>query len=344
MKLPGTELVIPSFDTDQEAIKVPPEEGLRGWLCIAGSFFAFFASFGFLNVEEEQKQMLSTYQTTVLQIESSSDISWIFALQLALMWAPGPIFGRLVESFGTCVVLVPCSALCVFSLCMNSLAKEYYQIFPAQGLAFGIGAGGVFTTAMLCSRQWFARRRGLAIGIVTSGNIWQQLRLDFPIPLTDIRDPLGGVILPIFFIKVSAMVGFNGSVRYTALFISLLLISACLLVQPLLPRKKSNTQDTWCDFSLLKDKQFALYMAGSWLVMWGLWAPFDFLSSMAEDTGFSFNMSIYLISIINAAFIPGSILPGHLGDRFGLYNSFTVVSMVAGLSIVALWVLFDYRH
>ena len=28
---------------------IPPEEGVAGWMCIFGSFFAIAASFGFLN-------------------------------------------------------------------------------------------------------------------------------------------------------------------------------------------------------------------------------------------------------------------------------------------------------
>ncbi|KAL3468089.1 major facilitator superfamily domain-containing protein [Aspergillus heterothallicus] len=302
---------------------VPPEEGFLGWLCLTGAFFGLFCTIGFINaIGVFQK----TYESDMLRAYTSSDISWIFAVQLCLMWAPGPLFGRLIDTYGPAPVLYPCSVLCVFALCMTSLADKYYQIFLAQGLAFGIGSGGVFTTCLVCVGQRFVRRRGLATGIAASGS------------------SLGGVIFPIFFDRVMQNVGFYGAVRYTALFIGVLLVATCVCVRARLPRNKWNRETPWFDVSLFKEKQFSFYVLGAWLVMWGLWAPFDYLSSMAGVAGFSDTLALYLISIVNSTSIPSRLLPPHLSDTYGYFNVLTISSFATGASMLLLWLPFNYHH
>ena len=222
----------------------------------------------------------TTYEQTFLKAYTASNISWIFTVQLSLMWIGGPFFGRITDSYGPTPILVPCSVLCVFSLCMLSLSSKYYQIFLSQGLGFGLGAGGIFTTCFVVAGQWFVKRRGLAVGIVTCGS------------------SLGGVVFPFLVNRVIEEVGFAGAMRYTALFIGILLSVACVLVKARLPRKKWNPDLRWFDLKMLMNRSFGLYTLGAFLVMWGLWAPFDYISTFALSAGFTPALSIYLISII----------------------------------------------
>ena len=189
------------------------------------------------------------YEETTLRDYSSSEISWIFAVQICLMWACGPLWGRVVDTYGAAPVLYPCSFLCTFSLFMTSLADKYYQIFLAQGLGFGIGAGGVFSTSMVCAGQWFVRRRGLGVGIASCGS------------------SVGGLIFPFFLNRIIEDVGFYGAVRYTGLFVGVTLGLACLMVQSRLPRKQWDRKTPWFDVTLFKERQFALLTVGLFLFM-----------------------------------------------------------------------------
>ena len=97
-------------------------------------------------------------------------------------------------------------------------------------------------------------------------------------------------------------VGFPGMVRYTALFIGIALVGAFFLLTARLPPKKWNSDMTWFDFKLFKNRGFAFYALGSYFVMWGLWAPFDFLPSMAQLSGMSDSLALYLIAIVKSVF------------------------------------------
>ncbi|OKO99214.1 hypothetical protein PENSUB_8601 [Penicillium subrubescens] len=170
----------------------------------------------------------------------------------ALVLALGPLYGRIFDTYGPAPVLYPCSVICVFSLCMTSLAHEYYQIFLAQGLLFGIGVGGLFSAGILCVGQWFVRRRGLATGIASTGS------------------SVGGVICPIFMDRVMEKKGFAGATRYVALLMGVLLVAACILTRARLPRKKWNRELKWFDVTLFKQKEFMLFTVGTYLTMWVL--------------------------------------------------------------------------
>ena len=77
----------------------------------------------------------------------------------------------------------------------------------------------------------------------------------------------GGIVFPFFLNKVLDEAEFAGMVRYSALFIGILLASSCLLITARLPRQKWNPKINWIDFGLFRDPAFASYTFGAYLVM-----------------------------------------------------------------------------
>lgn len=101
-------------------------------------------------------------------------------------------------------------------------------------------------------------------------NRWEQFRYVLPqgvVSSLSLLYIIGGVIFPLFVNKVTGDIGFYGAVRYTALFIGILLTISCCLITARLPSKPWSSKGKWVDFTLFKDKSFALYTIGSFFVM-----------------------------------------------------------------------------
>ncbi len=87
-----------------------------------------------------------------------------------------------------CVMLVVCQM--VLSVC-----SDYWSLFLVQGVGLGVGFGLVFNLAINCPSHYFARRRGLALGVVASGS------------------STGGIIFPIMVTRLIPMIGYPNTMR-----------------------------------------------------------------------------------------------------------------------------------
>lgn len=170
----GTQL--PAWNTSQDPEKVEnppanpwmdpkafPDGGAKAWLTVAGASACLFVSFGWVNCVGVFQDY---YQTHQLQQYTSSEISWIPALQSG--WSPfynelnvltttvfcmlfgGPFVGKIFDDYGPQYLLAVGAFLHVFGLMMASISTEYYQILLSQALCSAIGASMVFYPAFTC--------------------------------------------------------------------------------------------------------------------------------------------------------------------------------------------------
>ena len=296
----------------------PPDGGLQAWLVVFGSWCAFFTCFGW---STSIGVFQSYYQQQPLSNYTPSAVAWIPSTELSLILFGGIVFGHFFDTFGPRYVLLAGSFLHVFGLMMTSLGSEYYQFFLAQSVCSAIGVSAIFNSCASSVSTWFARRRSTAFGVISSGA------------------SIGGIIFPIMVERLIPRIGFAWTMRTVAFLILALLTLTNLTVRsrrihnarskPLLPPLTPMVQP-------LREPPFLFLVLAMFFFSFGTFLPFNFLILQAEAKGMSPDLSNYLISILNAASLPGRVIPGILADRLGRFNTMTLTSLISSILVLAL--------
>ena len=109
------------------------------------------------------------YQTAILSNESASAVSWIGTIQGFLLFLIGILTGPIFDRGYFRQLIFTGTFLVVFGMMMTSLGKSYYQIFLAQGVIVGLGAGCLFVPSVAIVATYFTSKRALMTGITAAG-------------------------------------------------------------------------------------------------------------------------------------------------------------------------------
>ncbi len=105
-----------------------------------------------------------------------STISGAVSLNIILLGATGPFLTGLVQVLGLKRTILACLALLMTGTGLSTLMTAPWQLFLTWGLMVGIGSGaGAVGMAAAVANRWFARRTGLAMGLLTAANAAGQL-------------------------------------------------------------------------------------------------------------------------------------------------------------------------
>jgi len=282
-----------------------PDGGREAWIVVAGAWLAIFVSFGFLNAFGVFEAYYKTHQ---LANESQSNIAWIGAFQTFCIYFMGSVFGSLFDKFGARALIITGGIGFSFSCMMQSICTKYWHFFLAQGLLQGLCLSALFSPSFSCINHWFFKRRGLALGIVTSGS------------------SVGGVIWAIAIDHLIIKVGFGWALRVCG-FISLgLTVGAALMVRGRLPRR---TGSEFFAFDLFLLPAYTFFCIGMFFIVFGIFFILFFLPSYGAIHGFNSNIIFYSVSVLNAASFFGRILPGLAADSWGRYNIMIITAIIS---------------
>jgi MFS family permease len=226
---------------------------------------------------------------------------------VAFSIAAGPVFDRGYFR----ALLVAGTFLSVFGLMMTSLATQYWQIFLAQGLCVGLGAGCLFLPSVALVATYFTTRRALAIGVVAAGG------------------SIGSVIYPIVFYQLQPRIGFPWATRVLAFIALGTLMVSIAVMRPRVPPQK---QRAILDLTAFKKPTFTLFSLGLFLSFVGLYVPIFYIILWAQKHAhIDTDMSFYLLAILNGASTFGRVIPGLLADRFGPLELTILCTIAAAL-------------
>ncbi|KAI0183702.1 monocarboxylate permease-like protein [Xylaria flabelliformis] len=319
-----------SSDKEQEKSPIPPpvtvseipsqspfpDGGLSAWLVVLGAWACFFSSYGFVG---SIGVFQDYYEANFLHDYSPSNISWILSIQAFFISALAPFAGIFFDRHGPRLLVTLGSALIILGLFTLSVSTQYYQIFLSQSVSCGIGMGMIFHGCVNSVSTWFLKRRGLALGIASSGS------------------GLGGVILPILFHRLVDRIGFPWTVRVMGFLILGVQIIAILTVRSRLEHKPKPF--IFANFSRsFKDRAFVLNSAACCAGMLGTLIPPNYLQVSARAANVPQHLVMYLVPIINASSIIGRVVPLWAGDHVGPFNTIAVLMLYSAILVLALWI------
>jgi MFS family permease len=306
---------------DHDDLETYPEGGLEAWLVVLGSWCSMAAGMGMLNFLGTLHAWISTHQ---LSSYSSSSIGWIFSTFPFFLYFAGVQIGPLFDVYGPRILVVTGSIGLVVSLMTLSVSTEYYQIILSFGVLGGLSTCCLFTSAVSCIGHFFHRRRGFAMGIAcTAGGT-------------------GGLAFSLIILFLAPKIGFGWAIRIIGFICAGLCTVACLLLKSRLPPNK--VKGAKIDFMALREKPYASVTLAIFLVEFAVFIPYTFLVDQALDAGMGRELAYALIPILNAAAIPGRLMPGYIADRYGRLNTMTVTSTICCLLTFLLWLIGSGNH
>ncbi|KAJ7753938.1 major facilitator superfamily domain-containing protein [Mycena maculata] len=295
-----------------------PEGGFPAWATVAGAALVQFCGIGYTSSFGVYQDF---YTREYLTQSSSSAISWIGSINALLLISGGLFVGRLYDRGHFYFLLYGGSILLSFSLFMLSLCKpeKYYQVFLAQGIGAGLGAGALYVPSVAVIAHYFKKRRTLALTIVASGS------------------SLGATIHPIMLNNtLRSHLGFGNAVRASAGLISGLLLVACCLMRPRLPPSQTHPPFWKSLRRFIRDIPYLLATIALTLFTIGYFFPFFYLQLDAINHGLNETFAFYSLVILNASSCVGRLAPGAFASRFGVIEMVVFASGGGAALILAM--------
>ncbi|XP_055032615.2 monocarboxylate transporter 9b isoform X2 [Misgurnus anguillicaudatus] len=345
-------------------------DGGWGWAIVVASFMGQLLAYGSpQSVGVLYPEWLNTFH------DSKGMTAWVGSLVSGVGLIASPICSACVVNFGARPVTIFSGVMVSGGLMLSAFAPNVQFLIFSYGIVVGLGCGLVYAATVTITCQYFDKRRGLALGIVTTGTsiggfLYATLQNEFIVLFG-----LDGCLLLIggFALNIIACAGFMRPLHLPAYYlkqrkalsekaedpvaedpveihrsVTKVLITGetkdtknrlryAMLVQIIKSKHKMYCEYLHSAGELLQNRVFLAMCVSLFMSCLGLYPPLLFLEDLAQGEGLIEGIStIPLVSIISISAGVGKLLLGIVMDIRWMNSIFLYVFTLLGTGLALL--------
>ena len=269
-------------------------------------------------------------------------ISGVFSIYMLFGCVFGIWGGWAVDRYGPKIVALFMGLFTGLSLLLTSQTNAPWQLFITYSLLLPLGTGATYMVIMATASRWFDKKRGLALGIASSGG------------------GLGALLMAPFATYLITNVGWRVAYIIMGLIAWLVMIPLSRLLRKdpseigaLPDGTKPVSSETGMEEEIREDNTqltgFSLFQAsktGSFWLLGAIWLLYAFCYLMmithivphATDIGIPAMEAATVLSLIGGSNIVGRLLMGRVSDGIGRRTTAIICALlVSGAMIWLIW-------
>ncbi|KAK3357611.1 major facilitator superfamily domain-containing protein [Lasiosphaeria hispida] len=265
--------------------------------------------------------VFQNYYSTHEPFANSGNIAMIGTCSMGIMYIDTPLVMALLKRFprqGRWSTIFGLLLMCI-SLAMSSFSTTVNHLIITQGILYAIGGSFAYSPCIVYLDEWFARRKGLAYGVMWSGT------------------GLAGVVLPLLLEHLLSTYGFQTTLRIFACVLFAATAPLAYFIKPRLPTAQTSHTKPF-SFSFLVSRPFMLYQLANAVEATGFFLPGIYLPSYAREALHATPVpSALTVLLVNVASVFGCVAMGSLIDRLHVTTCILVSTAGATLGTFLLW-------
>lgn len=259
---------------------------------------------------------------------SRANTSAVFSVYMALSAMFVILGGWALDRYGAKRLFALTGFFIALSLMLTSKVTASWQLFITYSFFFALGTAPIYVNSMSTVSRWFTTRRGLALGIVSSGN------------------SIGMIVISLISAYLISSYGWQNSYFILSLAAFFILIPCALLLKkpPLTitvpPATGGKHDDKAPELSLsqaTKHKSFWLLLVILFLVSSCSYSLLTHVVPHTIDIGISPIKAASMLSLIGIGSLMGRLVMGKASDSIGSKQGFLICALLLGTTM--LWLV-----